>query len=178
MTYSTMYKKLLLHKSVRFLYSHDLSKLFIRNGRGTIVDINLPSFYFSRVERDSSIEFLFTNKFFFKSFVKCLLSTYNILIKLYFIKIKMSGLGYRLRELVDGFYYFFFNYTNFFYFYPPTSLKVRVYKKRMILVSHYWYLLRLIVSDILILKSLGVYNSRGLRLTKQFFVLKKSGKKI
>jgi hypothetical protein len=96
----------------------------------------------------------------------------------YFIKLKLRGLGYRVRELYENCYYFFFNYTNFFYIFMPAKSLIKSYRKRILLVSSSWFLLKLITAHILLLKKLGIYNLRGIRFVKHIILLKKSGKKI
>lgn len=60
---------------------------------------------------------------------------YNSLLNFFFIKIKIRGLGYRIREIMDGYYYFFFNYTNYYYLYSPDNLFISMYKKRLLMIS-------------------------------------------
>lgn len=139
--------------------------------------LRLPTYYFY-IQNSSKISIVFLKNFFFKSFFKHLISFCNRLVILYFLKIKIKGLGFRLRSISDVLYYFFFNYTNFFYFYPPKLLLIRVYKKRMLLLSFNWFLLKLVLSHILLLRRIGPYNFLGLRFKRQIVFLKKSGKKV
>jgi len=54
---------------------------------------------------------------------------------LFFFKLRIKGLGYRLRSISEYCHYFFFNYTNYYYFFNPVHVLVKTYKKRMILIS-------------------------------------------
>jgi len=126
-------KLFLFTKNINFLYSKKLACFFIFNSLG-IYMLYLPSYYFY-ILLNKNIIFLFLKFFFYQSFLKHLFVISNKLTIFYFFKIRIKGLGFRIRSISDILYYFFFNYTNFFYFYPPESLLIRVYKKRMLLIS-------------------------------------------
>jgi len=97
---------------------------------------------------------------------------------IYFVKIKIRGLGYRLRSICDTCHYFFFNYTNYFFFFSPSSIVIKTYKKRMLLLSFNWMILKDVLSHILLLRELGPYALHGLRFAKQIVFLKKRTKKL
>lgn len=161
---------------INIYYSQSLSLFFVRNSLGLLF-LYLPSFYFVK-QSSHRIIFLFEKAKFFKSFIKHLFILYDRLFNFYYIKIKMRGLGYRIREITQNFYYFFFNYTNYYYFHSPSNFFISVYKKRLLMVSLNWQSLKLVLSQILLLKTLGPYRLRGLRIPRQFVLLKKSGKTI
>lgn len=119
----------------KIYYSYKSSILFLKN-EDTVIFINMPSLYFFKVWAGSYIRFIFLKRHFFISFIKHLLNFYNKFISFYFIKIKMRGLGYRIRCISKNIFSFFFNYTNFYYFFVPDNLLVKSYKKRMILLSN------------------------------------------
>lgn len=48
----------------------------------------------------------------------------------------------------------------------------------MLLLSFDWFLLKLVLSHILLLRKIGPYNFLGLRYKRQIILLKKSGKKV
>jgi len=124
-----------LKKEVKIFFSKKLSLLFIRGSLGTVY-INLPSIYYVKFISSSNFSFSFRNYFFFRSFVRHMLSLYNMTYKFFFIKLKIRGMGYFMRMVMDNICYFFFNRTNFFYLIAPSSLFVQVYRKRIFLVSH------------------------------------------
>jgi hypothetical protein len=127
------------NSAYKFSYSNDLyysiklSILFIKGIFGIIL-IYLPSFYYVKIQ-ENIINFIFLSKFIYKSFISHVFNYYNYVNFVYFIKLKIRGLGYRIRQLFDNFYYFFFNYTNFFYLYVPTNLLIKSYRKRFLLIS-------------------------------------------
>lgn len=171
-------KSYTLLKNINIVYSSKISCFFIKGFSGIFM-LRLPSFYFYNVSLDKNkIILLFLKKFYFKSFINHLFSLSNRLSIIYFIKLRIRGLGFRMRSINDVIYYFFFNYTNYYYLYSPKTLLIRVYKKRMLLISFDWFLLKLVLSHILLLRKIGPYNMLGLRLKRQIVFLKKSGKKI
>lgn len=131
--FNTVYKTNIFGKDINLFHSPNLSSFLLKNIIGTVA-VKMPSLYYY-IKEKIKISFLFTNKFFYKSFIKHIFTNYNTLIRFYFIKLKIRGLGYHIRRISENFYYFFFNYTNFYYFYAPLCIKVIVKKKRMILIS-------------------------------------------
>lgn len=129
-----MYKINVFDKNINLFYSQNISSLVLKNAMGS-VPVKMPSCYFYHIIEGSETNFLFINKFFYKSFIKHIFTYYNTLIKFYFVKFRIRGLGYHIRKITENFYYFFFNYTNYYYLYLPISIRARVRKKRMILVS-------------------------------------------
>jgi hypothetical protein len=164
----------ILNKSFDFWFNVKKSLVLIKGYYG-IISLRLPSYYFIK-NNNNLVSFLFLNRFFFMSFIKHFFYTYNRLFLIYFIRLKIKGLGYRIRKVSNNLYYFFFNYTNMFYFNIPNNIMVKWYKKRLILLSNDFFMLKLIFSHILLLKKLGPYRLRGLRYPRQIILLKKSKK--
>lgn len=169
-------KNYLLKKNFDIYLSYKKSLLYIKGLYGFIV-FKLPSFYFYKNEVNK-LSLLFINKFFFLSFVKHFFVLYKRLFFIYNIRLRIRGLGYRIRKISDNLYYFFFNYTNMYYFYIPDNILIKWYKKRMILLSNDFFLLKLLFTHILLLKNLGPYRLRGLRYPRQVILIKKGGKKV
>jgi hypothetical protein len=121
-------------KDLDLFFSSKTASIYLKGFCG-ILKLNMPSIFFFK-NSYNSINLLFSNKFFFKSFVRHLMVFNNYLTVVYFIKIKVRGLGYRIRKLSEFLYYFFFNYTNYFYLYLPRNIFLSVYKKRAIFVGY------------------------------------------
>jgi hypothetical protein len=156
-----------------FYFSSKTSKYYILTSIGIKV-IQLPiSYFFKNIDKTSLsiIGISKTMNSFFNVFS-------NFLVDFYFIRLRIRGLGYRWRTISENFHYMFFNYTNYIYFFNPYNIIVKIYKKRMILVSYFWHNLRLVMSHILLLQKIGPYTLHGIRWAKQIIFLKKSGKKI
>lgn len=172
---------------MKFLYTKKIYKLPIRKSYFSfktsniyfltsigIKIIKLPSFYFLNNFANNSLSIISISKS-----MNSLINIFkNFIVDFFFIKLRIRGLGYRWRTISNNFHYFFFNYTNFYYFYNPYNIIVKIYKKRMILISYFWDSLRLIMSHILLLQKIGPYTLHGIRWAKQIIFLKKSGKKI
>lgn len=104
-------KSYTLLKNVNFVYSAKISCFFVKSFSGIFM-LRLPSYYFYNIlENKNKIILLFLEKFFFKSFVNHLFSLSNRISIIYFIKLRIRGLGFRMRSISDVIYYFFFNYT-------------------------------------------------------------------
>jgi hypothetical protein len=157
------------------LYLIPEKSLFLLKSNFGVISLKLPSYYFF-IQDLNLISLLFIKRFFFLSFIKHFFYLYNRLYLLYFIRIKIRGLGYRIRKVTNDLYYFFFNYTNMFYFYLPKNVLIKWYKKRIILLSYDFFILKTLFSHILLLKALGPYRRRGLRFPRQILLLKKKVK--
>lgn len=172
----TLRRSFLFARGINLFLSSKAQKFFLGIG-SVLMWFYLPSmYYFRRIP--GSLELLFTMKFFFKGFISHLRLYYNCLLTSYFIKLRIRGLGYRITEITLDWYSFFFNRTNYVYFVVPLALLVRVYKKRMLLVSKSWHVLRIVLNQVLSLKRLGPYELRGIRLVKQIMFLKVSEKSV
>jgi hypothetical protein len=65
-----------------------------------------------------------------------------------------------------------------YYFYIPNNILIKWYKKRLILLSNDFVLLKNIFTHILLLKKLGTYRLIGIRYPRQVLLIKKGGKKL
>jgi hypothetical protein len=157
-----------------FSFSRSLLYLF---GIYGVVALKLPSYYFF-MNTKQQLSLSFVNYFYYISFLKHFTNNYKKIFNIYIVNIKVKGLGYRIRRVVDNIYYFFFNYTNMFYFYIPNNILIKWYKKRIVLVSFDFVLLKSIFSNILLLKNIGSYRLRGVRYPRQIILLKKGNKKV
>ena len=97
--------------------------------------------------------------------------------KIFIVKLKLKGLGYRIKKYCFHLYRFYFTKTNYIYLHVPKYMIIRSRKRRMIIVSNEYSLLRTIFVHILLLKSAGPYNKRGFIFPRAIMFLKQ-GKKI
>lgn len=174
-----LFKKIIkvynLNKNVIIKFSKNCNYIFIENAIGTF-KLKLSYIYFFSTKINNTLIFLKFNLF--KQIVMNFFNLYKKLNFIYFIKLKIKGLGYRIRRVSKYLYYFFFNYTNMYYIHIPKNIIIKWYKKRILLISWEFNLLKLILSTIIILKNLGPYQIRGLKYPKQIILLKKKKKKI
>jgi hypothetical protein len=148
--------------------------IFIKGIYG-ILSLKLPSLYFYIMNKNL-ISFIFLQKNIFINFIKIFFCKYNKLFYIYWICLKIKGLGYRIRKLSKNLYYFFFNYTNMYYLNIPKNIIIKWYKKRLILVSNDFCSLKILLSTIIILKKLGPYRLRGFKYPRQIILIKKKKK--
>lgn len=135
----------------------------------------LPSYYFYKHIKNN-ISFIFSNKFFFKSFIAHFFTNYSNLNNIFIVRLKIKGLGYQIYRITNNLYSFHFHYINFFYLFIPFNIITYWYKKRMILISNNFWSLKTVFKCILLLKKLGPYRLLGIRYPRQIILLKKGGK--
>jgi hypothetical protein len=116
------YKSILLNNKFKFFFYKN-SFLFLLGFFGIIV-LNLSSFYFFKF-KNNYLYLLFLNKFFYLSFIKHFKNNYNYLFNIFSIRLKIKGLGYRIRKITKNLYYFFFNYTNMYYLNLPNNILIK-----------------------------------------------------
>jgi len=145
---------------LQIYFSFKLFRVFIRTNYGFKIISFKTMMYLSFV----SFTKLFLLFFSLRDFNGFLIQIANIRPDIYFFKLKIKGLGYRLRYIASNFFYIFFNYTNFFYIFVNSSLiLIRIFKRRMILISFLLFELKLFLSHILLLHKIGPYTLEGMR---------------
>jgi len=111
----------------------------------------MPNYYYLKNDK-KKLDILYNNKLIFTNLIKNINVFYNKIMYIYSIRLKLRGLGFKIRRVSKNLYYFFFNYINMFYFYIPENILIKWYKKRLLLLSNDFMLLKLIFSQILLLK--------------------------
>lgn len=159
-----------------FYFSNVNSCLYLRGLFGLLI-VRLPSFYFIK-KNFLSVSLMFLNRFFFISVYRHLRYLYKRLFNFSFVRLRLKGLGYRVRRITKFFYRFFFNFTNFFYLHVPSTFIVSIKKKRLLLISFDLSLLHKVLAHLLLLKKLSVYRIRGLVYPRQIVFLKIGKKKL
>lgn len=161
--------------SLDFNYFFGSNNLFYIKGFFGVLVVILPSFFFFR-HHGYSLSFLFLNYFFFKSFFSHFLYLSRRLFFFSYARLKIKGIGHRVRKITKTFYKFFFFSTSYFYFYVPLGLIFKLKKKRMLLLSNDLDLLRRTLSHIILLKKITIYRKRGI-LVFRHILLRKEGKR-
>ena len=163
-------------KDIKIFFSNKESLLYIK-GLYNYIMLKMPNYFFSNVNKNK-LSIIYSKKELFLLFIKSINIVYKKLIFLYCVRLKLRGLGFKIRKISKNLYYFFFNYINIYYFYIPKNLIIKWYKKRILLISNDFMLLKLVFSQILLLKNLGAYRLIGTRFPRQIILIKKGGKKI
>jgi hypothetical protein len=107
---------------------------------------------------------LFTNLSSYKKFTKNFFSFKKILFKIFYFRIALRGLGYRIKRITKRFYLFFFAVKHYFYFYIPLDVFIRLKGRRFYLLSFNKLKLNTIFTQLLYLKKMDFYER-----TKAFF---------
>jgi len=118
----------------------NLNLFFIKRFCGRVIFFYLPSYFFfstrcSQLVGIFHLKLLFLKRFFFISFLAHFFNYYKQLFSIFFVKIKIRGLGYRIRRISLTTFSFFFIYTNYYYFFLPHQVLAKQYRKRLLLLA-------------------------------------------
>lgn len=166
-----------LYKNLNLLFLKN-NNIFVIKGYFGMLFIKMSNLYFMKKNKNISLTFLFLSKILYTNFIKTFLYCYNYTNWLYCIKLKIKGLGFKIKKFTKQLYYFFFNSTNMYYMHIPSDVLIKVKKKRIILLSFNFLKLKTMFANILLLKKIGPYRLRGIRYPRQIILLKKRNKKI
>src|SRR5579872_7514993 len=97
---------LALYKEFDLLINQKLNILFIKGNNG-VVCLYLPKISFIKMS-SNKIRLLFYSKEKFFSVLKQFLFLYKLLFKFFFFRIRLRGLGYRIKKISKKIYKFFF----------------------------------------------------------------------
>lgn len=106
------------------------------------------------------------------SFFKHFSYLYKRLFHFSYVKLKIRGLGYRIKRLSNSLLCFFFGHTSLFYFHAPKNVIVKARKRKLLMLSNDLTVLKMTLAHLLLLKKLSAYRIRGLVYPKQIIVLK------
>jgi len=120
---------------------------------------------------------IFKTKYHFISVIKHIAYMLRYVNKIFIVKLKLRGLGYRIKRYCRHLYRFYFTKTNYIYWHVPQYMIVKSRKRRMIIISNHYNLLRTVFVHILLLKIAGPYNKRGFVYPRAILFLKQ-GKKV
>lgn len=163
----------LIIKDLDFFFFEKFNKFaFFSRPLGKLAFIFLPKFFFFKNILKKKLKFYFMNNFNYLSFFSHLVVKLNSLKVIYFLKLRLRGLGYRFRRYTPYFFRFYFTRTNFIYFHVPFNLIVKKKKKRILLISMNYHLLRLVFVNLMYLYKIGPYIRKGLVYPRQIFFLK------
>lgn len=118
------------------------------------------------------MKFIFISKSAYLAFLSHFTNLINKVSLIFFLKLRLRGLGYRIRRYTSFFYRFYFTRTNYIYFHVPAALVVKKRKKRILLLSTNYHLVRLVFANLMLLHKVGPYNRRGFAYPRQIIFLK------
>jgi hypothetical protein len=110
-----------------------LNKQFNINIKNKYLYLNILNYYniyklpkyFLYKKHNNKQELILIDKQFFNNIIMNFFLLYNRLIYIYIVRLKLKGLGFRIRKISNNLYYFFFNYTNMYYFYIPNNILIK-----------------------------------------------------
>ena len=151
-------------------YSRSKNILFIA-GRYGVSYLYMPKQLFIK---PSSLSFLFLDKYSFFSVWKHFVNIYSSLHRLFFFRLKLKGLGYRIRRITRALYRLFFAFKHFYYFHVPNDIFVKHKKRLIVLFSANKSKLNDIFSHMLLLKKMDFYEkTRAFIMPNKILYLKR-----
>jgi len=139
---------------------------------GVFCSFYLPGVFFYSASFSNKLKLRFYDHFTYASFLAHLQGALKRLKTFYFLKLRLRGLGYRIRRYLPYFYRFYFTRTNYIYFHVPKNILVCRRKKRVLLLSTDYHLVRLVFANLMLLHQVGPYNRRGFSYPRQIILLK------
>lgn len=124
-----------LKKNVNFFFCKAYNIFIIRGLKGFTI-FRLPCIYYYKDNNlYNQLFFILFSIFFFKSFLKLFFDCNKNLFLFFTFKLKIKGLGFRIRKLSTMLYKFFFTSVNFFYLHVPNNIILKNRKRRLFFLS-------------------------------------------
>jgi hypothetical protein len=142
--------------NITFKFERNNNILYLFN-KISYVKVFLPSIYFYSTNK-LNINFIYLNKITFISVLKQLLTFFNVVTKFYFFRIRLRGLGYKIKKYAPKLYRFFFAYNHYFYFHVPLDIFIKRRRRTLIFFCHNKAKLNDIFSHLILLKKLDLYE--------------------
>jgi len=110
----------IIRLDLKLLYKKELNILFIKEKYGVLF-LYLPKFFFIN-ENINNLKLSFLSRLNFMNVLKQFLFLCNYYLVLFFFRIKLKGLGYRIKKITKKIYRFFLAYNHYFYFFVPKNV--------------------------------------------------------
>lgn len=120
--------------------------------------LGIIKFYISSYFFFKKNTFLFLKEEFFLKFLNNFFYFYNKFFRFYFFKLRLRGLGYRIKKITNKLYRFFFAFNHYFYFHISKDIFFKHRRRNLIIFSHNLIKLNDIFSNLLLLKKLDFYE--------------------
>lgn len=146
-------------------------QLFFLKGDCGVLSFFVPKFYFIYANK-----IIFYSLFDYKSFLNHFINEYLKSFNFSFCKLKLRGLGYRVKHISNCLIRFFLGFTNYYFLHVPYDILIKAKRRRLLLISSNKQLLSCITLNILFLQKLSPYKKRGIHFPRQI-ILMKPGKK-
>jgi hypothetical protein len=83
-----------------------------------------------------------------------------------------------MKRLSKNLYRFYFIKVNYIYVHVPDCVLVKLKKRRIFLLSYNFCVLQILMTYLLLLKSVTVYNRKGLLYPREMIFMKPGKKRI
>ena len=172
-----MRHKVILNSFVRanifFNIFYNLNIIYIKGWEGVVV-FHMPTLFFIRSFDKRNFELCFLHKHEYFSFLKQLLLHIRIFYKFFFVKLRLKGLGYRIKKYDKNLYRFFVGYNHYFYFYTPENVYIWHKKRNFLILSIEKVKINNIFMQLLLLKKLDFFERTNSFISyKKILYLKK-----
>jgi len=156
-----------------FLMSKSLD-IFILNINKYILFVYTYNFWFFLNNQFIILKFFDANTYLF--FYNRMCAFFKQYCVFYFCKLRLKGLGFRIRQFSPYLFRFFFTRVNFFYLHVPFGVSLKYKGRILYFISVSYMILREMIVNILLLNRFTVYRIRGFIFPQQV-ILMKPGKK-
>lgn len=135
-----------------------LNNVLYINSKYGLSNLNMPNFYFYK-ESNNSLSLKFDDYHKYNMVFRQIKNKFVNFSKIYFFKLKLRGLGYKIvsylkRRLIK----FFFAYNHFFYLHVPNNVYFIKIKRRFIFFSNNLVILNDLFANLLRLKKMDFYE--------------------
>ena len=128
------------------------------------------------INKKKVITFLFLNvKNYYKFYNNFFLNYYKIYY-FYFFRVKLKGLGFKVKQISTYLYRVFFSRSCYIYINVPNVIVLKLRKRKLLFLSSYNFLLKTFFSYVILLKKIGPYNRIGFLVPREIIRLKKKKK--
>lgn len=156
--------------NLEFYYSKKLNKFYVLGKFGVSV-FYMPSLFLMK-----NLNFIFLSRFFFFSFIKHLFTFVKKVIKIFFFRVYLKGLGYKIRSIKSRILKFFFGWNFFFYLYLPIGVFFRRKGKAISVFSANKQKLNVVLYNLISLKKFDYYERNNMFIIRHKIIYFKKRK--
>jgi len=170
-------KSISLFKNFNFLFLKKRGLFVIIGVNGTLI-LKMPKIFFYKLISKNLFSLIFLNNYHYLSFLKIFNVFYNRLYSYYTFRLRLKGKGYRMKKISKYLFRFYFIKVNYIYLHVPNSVLVKLKKNRIFFLSYNFCILQILMTYMLLMKTITVYNRKGLLYPREMVLMKPGKKKI
>jgi hypothetical protein len=152
--------------------------LFIIIGLNGYFILKMPKIFFYKFISNNFFSLIFINNYHYLSFIKIFNVFYNRLYAYYTFRLRLKGKGYRMKKICKNLYRFYFIKVNYIYLHVPSAVLVKLKKNRIFFISYNFSVLQSLMTKMLLIKAITVYNRKGLLYPREMIYMKPGKKRI